>query len=113
MKSEKEKMLSGELYNALDEELSQERKRARLLIAEINLSREDKPEERKKILSQLLPNFGKDLWLQPPFYCDYGTNIHGGDKVFFNFNCVILDVCEVYIGSCKIGRASCRETMCR
>jgi len=99
MKSEKEKMLSGELYNPLDEELSQERIRARLLIAELNLSREDKPEERKKILSQLLPNFGKDLWLQPPFYCDYGTNIHGGDKVFFNFNCVILDVCEVYIGS--------------
>ncbi len=41
----------------------------------------------------------KDFWLQPPFYCDYGYNIKVGDKVFFNFNCVVLDVAEVIIGS--------------
>jgi maltose O-acetyltransferase len=38
------------------------------------------------------------VWLQPPFFCDYGSNIHLGKKVFFNFNCVVLDVCEVRIG---------------
>jgi acetyltransferase-like isoleucine patch superfamily enzyme len=37
-------------------------------------------------------------WLQPPFYCDYGSNIRLGERVFFNFNCVVLDVCEVRIG---------------
>ena len=37
--------------------------------------------------------------MQPPFHCDYGSNIHLGEKVFFNFNCVVLDVCEVRIGS--------------
>ena len=37
--------------------------------------------------------------IEPPFFCDYGTNIELGDKVFFNFNCVILDVAKVTIGS--------------
>ena len=41
---------------------------------------------------------GDDVWLQPPFFCDFGSNIHLGRKVFFNFNCVVLDVCEVRIG---------------
>jgi len=39
------------------------------------------------------------VWMQPPFFCDYGSNIHLGEKVFFNFNCVVLDVCPVRIGS--------------
>lgn len=92
-------MLSGELYNALDEELTQERLKARLLIKALNESGEDEVEKRKKILRQLLPNAGADLWLQPPFYCDYGSNIYTGDKVFFNFNCIVLDVMPVNIGS--------------
>jgi maltose O-acetyltransferase len=36
--------------------------------------------------------------MQPPFFCDYGANIHLGTRVFFNFNCVVLDVCEVRVG---------------
>jgi maltose O-acetyltransferase len=36
--------------------------------------------------------------MQPPFYCDYGTHIELGERVFFNFNCVVLDVCAVRIG---------------
>lgn len=99
MKTEKQKMLSGELYNALDEELTQERLKARLLIKALNESGEDEVEKRKKILRQLLPNAVADLWLQPPFYCDYGSNIYTGDKVFFNFNCIVLDVMPVTIGS--------------
>lgn len=99
MKTEKEKMICGELYNALDPQLSDERIQTRLLLKELNESREDLITERARILKKLIPNAGSDLWIQPPFYCDYGTNIIIGDKVFFNFNCVVLDVMEVRIGS--------------
>ena len=99
MKTEKEKMLSGELYDSTDKELSAERLRARLLIKALNDSSPDNPDERIQIMRELIPNAGDDLWLQPPFYCDYGTNILIGENVFFNFNCVILDVVPVTIGN--------------
>ncbi|HPT69992.1 MAG TPA: sugar O-acetyltransferase, partial [Syntrophomonas sp.] len=99
MKTEKQKMLSGELYNALDKELSEERLRARLLLKELNDTREDEKEKRERVVSELLPNAGVNLWLQPPFFCDYGTNLIIGDNVFFNFNCVVLDVMKITIGS--------------
>jgi maltose O-acetyltransferase len=99
MKTEKEKMLAGELYDALDPQLTEERINTRLLIKELNDSREDQVEERNQILKKLIPNAGEGLWLQPPFYCDYGYNIKVGDRVFFNFNCVVLDVTQVTIGS--------------
>ncbi len=92
-------MLAGELYDALDKQLSDERLRTRLLIKRLNDTREDEVEERTLILKKLIPHAGAGLWLQPPFYCDYGTNMRVGDKVFFNFNCVVLDVTHVTIGS--------------
>ena len=92
-------MLAGELYDPLDKELSDDRLRTRLLIKELNDTREDEVEERKRILKNLIPDAGADLWLQPPFYCDYGSNMKLGDKVFFNFNCVVLDVAAVTIDS--------------
>lgn len=99
MKTEKQKMILGELYDPLDEELAKERLQTRLLIKALNETGEDEEEKRKEILKKLIPDTGEGLWLQPPFYCDYGSNIHVGDKVFFNFNCVILDVMQVKIGS--------------
>ncbi|GGG26241.1 sugar O-acetyltransferase [Pontibacter amylolyticus] len=99
MMTEKEKMLAGELYDPLDKQLSDERLQTRLLLKELNDSREDQVEERSRILKALIPNSGEGLWLQPPFYCDYGYNMVVGDRVFFNFNCVVLDVMEVRIGS--------------
>ncbi len=99
MKTEKQKMLSGELYDALDPQLSQERLQARVLIKKLNDSGEDQGEDRAKALKALIPDSGESIWVQPPFYCDYGTNIVLGDKVFFNFNCVVLDVMKVQIGS--------------
>lgn len=99
MKTEKQKMISGELCDPLDEELAKERLQTRLLIKALNETGEDEEEKRKEILKKLIPDTGEGLWLQPPFYCDYGSNIHVGDKVFFNFNCVILDVMQVKIGS--------------
>lgn len=99
MKTEKEKMLAGDLYDALDKQLSDDRLRTRLLIKRLNDTREDEVEGRAVILKELIPHAGAGLWLQPPFYCDYGTNMRIGEKVFFNFNCVVLDVTYVTIGS--------------
>ena len=99
MRTEKDKMLAGELYDPLDPQLSEDRLRTRLLIKRLNDSREDETALRKEILKDLLPHASPDLWLQPPFFCDYGSNIRAGEKVFFNFNCIVLDVTYVTIGS--------------
>jgi maltose O-acetyltransferase len=99
MKTEKQKMLDGELYNALDKEISDERMNTRLLLKRLNETAENETELRAEILKQLLPNASEGLWIQPPFYCDYGYNMKVGEKVFFNFNCVVLDVTYVTIGS--------------
>ena len=98
MRSERQKMLAGELYNALDPELVTARNRARDLCQALNRSREEDVEERRRILKDLFAAGGDTVWMQPPFYCDYGANIELGERVFFNFNCVVLDVCPVRIG---------------
>ena len=92
-------MISGELYDPLDKQLSDERILTRLLIRKFNDTAEDQVEEQTRILKELIPNSGKNLWIQPPFYCDYGSNMVLGEKVFFNFNCIVLDVMRVSIGS--------------
>lgn len=96
---EKEKMLRGELYNPYDAELLRERRRTRLLLRKFNRSADDETDLRHQLLAELLPAQGLDFYIEPPFYCDYGSNIAVGDKVFFNFNCVVLDVMPVVIGS--------------
>jgi maltose O-acetyltransferase len=96
---EKQKMLAGELYDPLDPQLTAERRRARLIVKALNDTRDDQQEERTRLVRELIPSAGRDPWIEPPFFCDYGTNITLGDKVFFNFNCVILDVAPVRIGS--------------
>ena len=98
MGSERQKMLAGELYDPLDAELSAARERARDLCRDLNGTRESQQTERRRILQALLGSGGDSVWMQPPFYCDYGSNIYLGQRVFFNFNCVVLDVCEVRIG---------------
>lgn len=98
MKTEKEKMLAGELYDPFDPQLTAERARCRDLCLALNATREEQKEERLSLLTAL---FGRetDAWIQPPFFCDYGKNITLGRKVFFNFNCVVLDVMPVTIGN--------------
>ena len=98
LRSEREKMLAGELYNPLDPELVRARDRARDLCQDLNATREAQQEERRRILRELFGAGGEDVWMQPPFFCDYGSNILLGKKCFFNFNCVVLDVCRVRIG---------------
>jgi maltose O-acetyltransferase len=98
MRTELEKMLAGELYDALDPELTRLRVKARDLTQALNNTSESDTSERRRLLTELLGSGAEDVWLQPPFYCDYGSNIHLGKKCFFNFNCVILDICEVRVG---------------
>jgi maltose O-acetyltransferase len=96
--SQREKMLAGELYDPLDPELVKARNRARDLCQELNSSRESEQEFRRRILMKLFGKGGDSVWMQPPFFCDYGSNILLGQRIFFNFNCVILDVSQVKIG---------------
>ncbi len=98
MNTEREKMVAGALYDALDPELVASRERARDLCQELNATREAEQEVRREILKRLFGKGGDTVWMQPPFYCDYGWNIELGERVFFNFNCVVLDVCRVRIG---------------
>lgn len=90
-------MLAGELYDPLDPQLDAERRRSRDLCGRLNETGEHEKNRRRAILEDL---FGAvtDAWVQPPFYCDYGTNVSLGRKVFFNFNCVLLDVAPITIG---------------
>ncbi|MCV9388279.1 sugar O-acetyltransferase [Reichenbachiella ulvae] len=97
--TEKEKMLSGQLYDASDTELEAERHCARLIFQDINTMGDAKKEMRNKLFYKLFGKAGKGLWVEPPFYCDYGYNIEVGEKVFMNFNCCILDVMKVKMGN--------------
>lgn len=99
MRSEREKMLAGERYDPMDAELVAGRARARDLCRDLNATRDADAQERRRILVDLFGMGGDTVWMQPPFYCDYGVNIELGERVFFNFNCVVLDVCPVRIGS--------------
>ena len=99
MKSERRKMTAGELYDPMDAELAAGRDRARELCLALNATHPSEPDERRRILRRLFAAGGDSVVLEPPFFCDYGFNVELGERVFFNFNCVILDVCPVRIGS--------------
>ncbi|SHE82929.1 maltose O-acetyltransferase [Cnuella takakiae] len=92
-------MIAGDLYRPDDVELAADRTRTRLLLKALNDARDDQPDVIAGILKELIPGAGAALTIQPPFFCDYGYNIWMGEKVFFNFNCVVLDVAPVRIGS--------------
>jgi maltose O-acetyltransferase len=99
MPSERQKMLDGELYDPLDPDLVAARARARDLCQTLNATTETQQDERRRILRELFDTGGDTVWMQPPFLCDYGSNIELGERVFFNVNCIVLDVCRVRIGS--------------
>jgi maltose O-acetyltransferase len=92
-------MTAGEMYDPLDPELVGARERVRDLCQALNATRERDADERRRLLTQIFARGGDSVWMQPPFFCDYGFNIELGERVFFNFNCIVLDVCPVRIGS--------------
>ncbi|MBV9123745.1 MAG: sugar O-acetyltransferase, partial [Planctomycetes bacterium] len=75
MVSEKDKMLAGLLYDPLDPELVGARIRARDLCQDLNATREADQDTRRRILKELFGAGGESVWMQPPFFCDYGSNI--------------------------------------
>lgn len=91
-------MRAGELYDASDPELVALRARARDLCRAYNALSESAEAERRALLERLLGAGARDVSIQAPFFCDYGSNLELGQRVYFNFNCVVLDVCEVRIG---------------
>jgi maltose O-acetyltransferase len=94
--SERDKMLAGESYRASDPELVAARRRCRELLRAFN---DESDEERQlTVLRELLGRLGDSSYIQPPFACDYGTNVAIGEGVFVNFNAVILDPAPVTIG---------------
>lgn len=101
--SEKQKMLTGQLYLASDAELMAERERAGAWMARYSGAT---GAERDVLLAEGLGTVGRGVEVRAPFHCDYGYNIHLEDGVFLNFGCVILDVCSVHIGAgCQVGPA--------
>ncbi|QTM99129.1 acetyltransferase [Sediminibacillus dalangtanensis] len=98
MKTEREKMIGSELYNAGDPELVADRKNARRLTRLYNQTTESDDERRRDLLKELFGSTGDRFFVEPTFRCDYGYNIHVGERFYANFDCTILDVCEVHIG---------------
>ena len=98
MKSEKEKMLAGEIYSAYDEELVRDRIKARKAVREFNDVSEDEFEKREDMIKNIFGKTGKNIYVESYFKCDYGYNISVGDNLYANFDCVFLDVCPIEIG---------------
>lgn len=84
MTSEREKMVAGQLYDPMDAELVEQRPRAHDLCQTLNARAESQQDERRRILRELFGAGGDTVWMQPPFFCDYGLNIELGERVFFN-----------------------------
>ncbi|MBR6098676.1 sugar O-acetyltransferase [bacterium] len=107
MKSEKEKMLSGEEYLPETNELKTDRKRAKALCNKINSISDTENTERKILLKKLLGKCEDDIIIEPNFFCDYGYNISAGRAFYINHNCVILDCAPVKFGDNVIIGPNC------
>ena len=98
MRSEKDKMLAGELYRPADPEIQSDLAATAQWLARYNAALADPPAVRHALLAQRLARVGEGVVVRPPFFCDYGYNIRLGDGVFVNFNCVFLDVVAIVVG---------------
>lgn len=99
MRSEKEKMLSGDLYTANDSELRKDFFRAKELVRTYNQTTEYQDKQRLEIIQKLFKKSGQGVHLEPPFYTDYGCNTEVGDNFYTNYECIILDIANVKIGN--------------
>jgi maltose O-acetyltransferase len=98
MRTEKDKMLAGDLYHPGAPEIQADLAATRAWLARYNGSLAESDAQRWELLAERLAEVGEGVVIRPPFYCDYGFNIRVGAGVFLNYNCVILDVVEVVIG---------------
>jgi len=96
--TEYEKMIAGEYYDATCDDLYQKRVQCREILQEFNNLPAKDDDARKELLNKLTDKNLDNVFIQPPFYCDYGINLELGKNVFMNFNCTILDCAKVKIG---------------
>lgn len=96
--TEYEKMISGQLYLSADKELTEMRQKCRLITEAFNRLSITELDRREQLLRELFGRAGKNIYIEPTFCCDYGSNIFVGDNFYANYNCVILDVAPVHIG---------------
>ena len=95
----KELMLMGELYKLNDEkELNEDFMRARRLTRLFNSMTEEQMEERKEIIKELFKSTGENVHVEQTFHCDYGCHISVGENFYANYDCIMVDVCEIIIG---------------
>lgn len=100
MKTQRERMINGELYytGEGDTEIREMFLRSRRLMREYNQTSENEPDKRKEILREWLGKTGENIYIEPSLKCDYGSNIYVGENFYANFDCVMLDVCPITIG---------------
>lgn len=97
-RSERDKMLAGELYRPGDPEIQADQRATKAWLVRYNAALAAPPAERRVLLAERLRSVGEGAVIRPPFHCDYGFNIALGRDVFLNYDCVILDVGAVEIG---------------
>ena len=105
--TEKERMLSEKLYIPMDEALAADCARSRRLVRLINGTTEEQAEYRVQLFKELFGRTGENLWVEPPFHCDYGCHISVGENFYANMNCVILDEAKVTFGDNVFIAPSC------
>lgn len=111
-RTEFEKFLAGEEFSNSDAEIARVKKAARSLAEQYNRTTEDQEAERLQLLKELLGDCDDEIFIKPPFYCDYGFNIHVGKRFFANFACVMLDAAPIVIGdNCLLGPQTCFYTV--
>ena len=98
MRSQKERMLSGDLYIADDPELAKDFHKAKRLLREYNQTTEYQEKDRQRILKDLFKKSGEKIHFEPPFHTDYGCNTEIGENFYSNYDCIILDIANVKIG---------------
>lgn len=94
----REKMKNGMLYVDIGEGLEEERTRCKELLYDYNHTRPQEEIKRKELLKELLGDMGEDIWIEPPVHMAYGKNVHIRNHFYANFNLVIVDDIDVYIG---------------
>jgi maltose O-acetyltransferase len=99
----KGRMLRGDLYLSIGDEISTDQARAAELMERYNATRHSEQVLRSRLLHELLGAVGEDVVIRPPFHCDYGSHITIGDRTYVNYHCVMLDVAPIRIGAaCQI-----------
>lgn len=97
--TEKDLMLSGQLYTAEDPELMEGRRHCQQLIRLFNNTTEEQMEYRETLLRKLFKKVGKNVYIEPTLRCDYGKNISIGENFYASYDCIMLDVCDIKIGN--------------